>query len=249
MGKVDTYRETLKKLEDWDQFLLEKSCLPGPRANLELVEAVAEEGNQSQFMRYLSFDSEKAPVGSVYEFLAVCGVVGLGRLINEGNKTLLVTLRSFASDVRWRVREAVAMALQRVGESNMDELLKETVEWSKGSLLEKRAVVAAICEPKLLNQHQEIHRVLEILDKITYDLLNEENRKNEDLKVLRKALGYGWSVVVVASPVEGKKLLEKWFMNEDKDIRWIMKENLRKNRLNKMDPDWIGRWKAELGVK
>lgn len=39
MGKVDDYRKTLIKLSDWDSYLLEESCLPGPRANLELAEA------------------------------------------------------------------------------------------------------------------------------------------------------------------------------------------------------------------
>jgi hypothetical protein len=28
----------------------------------------------------------------------------------------------------------------------------------------------------------------------------------------------------------------------DKDIRWIMKANLGKNRLKKMDPDWVDEW-------
>ena len=43
--------------------------------------------------------------------------------------------------------------------------------------------------------------------------------------------------------------MEKWFQDEDKDIRWIMKENLRKNRLLKMDEQWTAQWKQALGVK
>mgnify|MGYP003381824632 CR=1 FL=1 len=37
----------------------------------------------------------------------------------EGDATLLATLQSCASDPRWRIREAVAMALQRLGDVNM----------------------------------------------------------------------------------------------------------------------------------
>ncbi|EGW39467.1 hypothetical protein DOT_2520 [Desulfosporosinus sp. OT] len=37
-------------------------------------------------------------------------------------------------------------------------------------------------------------------------------------------------------------------MNEDKDIRWIMKENLQKDRLNRMDKEWNKKWKQLLGV-
>lgn len=32
-------------------------------------------------------------------------------------------------------------------------------------------------------------------------------------KVLRKTLGYGWSVAVAAGPGEGKRVLVKWFSN------------------------------------
>lgn len=251
MGKVDFYRETLRKLKEWDQYLLDESCLPGPRANLELVSAVAEEGEQEIFIRYIALDSEKAPAGSRDEFLPVCGTVGLGKLIAEGLKGFLGTLRLLASDKRWRIREAVAIALQRFGESDIDGLLDEMTEWSKGSLLEKRAVVAAVCEPKLLKQPGEIDRVMEILDKITLEMQYEENRKNEDYKVLRKTLGYGWSVAVAAAPDKGKRILEKWFLNEDKDkdIRWMMNENLRKDRLKRIDPGWTESWKIKLGLK
>jgi hypothetical protein len=47
MTKVDTYRETLRTLGEWDSFLLEESGLPGRRANLELAYAVADEHNTS----------------------------------------------------------------------------------------------------------------------------------------------------------------------------------------------------------
>jgi hypothetical protein len=42
-------------------------------------------------------------------------VVGLGRLAAEGDLVLLKILRQHASDPRWRIREAVAMALHRLG--------------------------------------------------------------------------------------------------------------------------------------
>jgi hypothetical protein len=52
-------------------------------------------------------------------------------------------------------------------------------------------------------------------------------------------MAYCWSVVVAALPGKGKLMMEKWLASEDKDIRWIMKENLKKNRLSKMDADWV----------
>ncbi len=111
MGKTETYRETLKTLDHWDAFLLQESGLPGRRGNLELAQAVSEEGDEELFVRYLAFDPEKAPTNSPYEFLAFCGVVGLGRLLSEGKMEFFGTLRQHSSDPRWRIREAVAMAL------------------------------------------------------------------------------------------------------------------------------------------
>jgi len=242
MGKVDDYRKVLKKLDDWDQYLLDESSLPGPRANLELVEAVAQEGDLERFMRYLDYDADKAPYGSALEFLPVCGVVGLGRLLSEGNSGLIEMLRSKASDPRWRVREGVAIALQKLGDTNMDMLLQEMEKWSHGNLLERRAASAALCEPRLLKKPENVIEVLKLLDQITRELTKENNRKSEEFKVLRKALGYCWSVATVAYVDEGKKLMEKWMSSKDRDVQWIMRENLKKNRLRKLDPDWVEKW-------
>ncbi|CZR02688.1 hypothetical protein SAMN05216375_12127 [Trichococcus ilyis] len=246
MGKTASYRETLKQLEDWDAYLLEESRLPGPRGNLELVAAVAEEGDLELFQRYLAYDASTAPYGSSLEFLPVCGVVGLGRLLSEGQVEHLVAIRRYASDPRWRVREGVAMALQRYGEKDMQGLLQEMEQWSEGSLLEKRATAAAVCEPKLLKKPDDVKRVLGLLDCITASLLQESDRKSESFRVLQQALGYCWSVAVVADPTKGKKLMEKWFSAEDQAIRWIMRENLKKNRLHKCDAEWTERWANEL---
>lgn len=246
MGKVDEYKKILKNIADWDRYLLDESKLPGPRANLELAEAVAEEGGLDRFRRYLAYGADEAPYGSALEFLPVCGVIGLGRILSEGSLDILEELRIYASDPRWRVREGVAMALQRFGDKDMDRLLQEMEKWSHGNPLERRAAAAALCEPRLLKKPEDARKVLDLLDRITKDILLEEHRKTAEFIALRKALGYCWSVAVVAAPEAGKKRMEKWFADQDKDIRWIMKENLKKNRLQKLDKEWMERWQSEL---
>jgi hypothetical protein len=37
----------------------------------------------------------------------------------------------------------------------------------------------------------------------------------------------------------GKLLFEKWAKSTHPDIQWIVKENLKKNRLIKMDIEWV----------
>jgi 3-methyladenine DNA glycosylase AlkC len=247
MTKADEYRRKLPKLDDWDAFLLKESGLPGPRGNLELAQVVADLGNQELFERYLANDADQAPANSPYEFLAFCGVVGLGRLLAEGQSELLVPLRLCASDRRWRMREGVAMALQRLGDHDMDALIQAMQAWSMGTPLEQRAAAAAVCEPRLLGQAKHARAVLRILDKITTSLHRLENRKSEDFLTLRQGLGYCWSVAVAALPDEGKTMLEKWLADTDKDIRWIMKENLKKNRLARMDAGWVKKLQSKIG--
>ena len=165
--KADQYRAKLRTLADWDDYLLAQSGLPGPRANLELLQAVADEGSAALFRRYRTFTPDKAPANSPHEFLAMCGIVGLGRLLAEGKAGALSDLRRYASDPRWRVREAVAIALQRLGDHDMGALLREMDSWSRGSPLEQRAAAAAVCKPRLLREAKYARRVLRILDRIT----------------------------------------------------------------------------------
>lgn len=245
MTKVDEYRAQLHALDDWDTYLLQESGLPGPRGNLELAQAVAYEGNRPLFERYIAYTADKAPTNSPYEFLAFCGIVGLGRLLAEGDQNLLKTLRSYASDPRWRAREAVAMALQRLGDVNMEQLIAAMQGWSQGTPLEQRAAAAAVCEPRLLGQASHARAVLQILDHITAGIEQIDDRRSEDFLALRKGLGYCWSVAVVALPDEGKALMEKWLGSTDKDIKWIMRENLKKNRLARMDASWVEEWQSK----
>ena len=246
MSMVEIYRQKLKQLKDWEPFLLKESGLPGPRGNIELGQAVAEEGDEVLFERFLSFGPDRAPTNSPEEFLAFCGVLGQGKLLSAGNLEVLEKLRHFASDPRWRTREAVAMAFQRFGDTDMGTLLDEMEEWSKGDVWVRRAAIAAICEPRLLIQPKYAEQVLNILDRVTALLKETENRDKEGIRVLRQALGYCWSVAVVALPEKGKQVMERWLTIEDRDIRWIMRENLRKSRLARMDVKWVKHWQDRI---
>jgi hypothetical protein len=245
MSKIDKYREILKTLDDWDDYLRAESNLPGPRGNLELAHAAADLENLDQIEHFLSFDPQRAPVNSPDEFLAFCGVEGLGRLIAEGQSDLWPTLRAHASDPRWRIREAIAMALQRVGRNDMDLLLDRMEDWAAGDWLEMRAAAAGLAEPSLLQEEKHILRALEILNQITSAVESAQER-DENFKTLRKGLSYCWSVVVAALPARGKQFMERWLTSTDKDVRRIMKANLKKKRLIKMDKAWVEACLAQL---
>lgn len=247
--KIDDYRKTLASLDNWEPFLLKNSGLPGPRGNIELGQAVADEGNRQLFLKLIAYDAQSAPTNTPQEFLAFCGTVGFGRLAAEGDASALKILRQQASDARWRVREAVAMGLQRVGDKDMPLLLKEMKTWSKGNLLEQRAAAAAVCEPRLLQEKKQVAQVLSLLDTITRSLTKTKDRKSDAFLALKKGMGYCWSVAVAASPAAGKVMMEKWFASDDRDVLWIMRENLKKDRLARIDASWVSRWQKKISAK
>ena len=116
----------------------------------------------------------------------------------------------------------------------------------KGNYYEKRAVVAGLCEPKLLKEEKIATMVLKVLNEIT-EVLDHNNKLSDEEESLRKALGYGWSVVIVHAPENGKRVFEK-LINEKKGkhIRWMIRENLKKNRLIKMDIEWVKKMENRL---
>jgi hypothetical protein len=273
MSSTETYWTALRDLPatDWEPYLLAHSNLPGPRGNLELAQAAADAGDEAQFRRWSSLGPDVAPENTPACFLVFCGVVGLGAVLarsaplppqtwgepdalpsldfgrgagGEGQRGLLPTLRPLASDPRWRIREAVAMALQRWGDGDMDALLALMADWAAGNPWEQRAAAAALCEPRLLKQPEHAAAVLEILDGITASIEQIADRKSDAFRTLRQGLGYCWSVAVAALPDAGKRLMENWLASTDPDVRWIMRENLKKNRLVRMDAMWVDRWRA-----
>jgi HEAT repeat protein len=246
MTRRDEYRCQLEVLAEWDDFLLANSGLPGPRGNLELAHAAADAGTRERFARYLEYDEHAAPTNDPHEFLAFCGVLGMGRLLAEGDADALVSIRRAASDGRWRLREACAQALQRLGDVDMDALCAEVATWANGNLLERRAAVAAICEPRLLAKPAHARFALDLLDRVTAGVPDAPDRRAEDFAVLRKGLAYCWSVAVVALPEEGKNRFERWLDHENRDVRWIVVQNLKKARLVRLDPDWTNACRERL---
>ena len=108
-----------------------------------------------------------------------------------------------------------------------------------GNWYEKRAAAATLAEPRLLARPKHARQVLRVVDIITASMDKADGAEDESFKVLRQGMGYCWSVAVVALPEAGKPLMEKWLNSEDKEILWIMKENLKKKRLISMDAKWV----------
>jgi hypothetical protein len=244
---TDEYRQALEETADQETYLLEHSGLPGPRGNLELARAAAEVCPPADLRGWARLDADQAPTGVPEEFLAFCGVLALGRWLARGDRAALEALRGHASDPRWRIREAVAMGVQLWGEADFEAAAAAMGEWSHGSPLERRAAAAALCEPALLTTPERVGEALDVLAEATKGISGApaSERRSPELRALRKGLGYCWSVAVAAAPELGRPvfedLVEQALATRDGDLGWIVRENLRKRRLERVDPAWVAR--------
>ncbi|HEY0247741.1 MAG TPA: HEAT repeat domain-containing protein [Gryllotalpicola sp.] len=213
------------------QYLDDNSGLPGPRANLTLVDAFADVAPE-EIVWQLS--------GSPDEFRRLCAAAALGRLYLErpGDEQVIARLTELAADDSWRVREGVAMALQRVGDDDPALMLGLVDGFLAGTARVVRAAIAGICEPRLLRRPEMAQAALDACARATDHLcaVPFDQRRREDVRTLRQALGYCWSVAVAADPEHG---LERWTELEaraesDADVTWIVNENRSKARLQRL---------------
>jgi hypothetical protein len=231
VSRVDEYRAQLSALTpaDWAGFLTEHSGLPGPRGNIELAKAIAEEADPASLDGFIATGDE---------YLVFCGVVGLGRLLAEGTDgNLEQRLRVHATDDRWRVREAVAMALQRLGDSDVQRMLDIITDWAGDTdPLVQRAAVAGVCEPRLLRTSEAAGTAIQACDRVTRSLAARppEERREPGVRALRQGLGYCWSVAVAADATRGLPRFRALSACPDPDVAWVVRENRKKSRLARL---------------
>jgi hypothetical protein len=148
-------------------------------------------------------------------------------------------LRSLASDQRWRVREGAAMALQRLGDADLPRLWELAAAWAADEdPLVQRAAVAGVCEPRLLRSPDGARLAVDLCATATTALAARPptERRATDVRVLRQALGYCWSVAVAADPAAGLPRFAALGSDRDPDVAWIVRENHRKARLIRVLP-------------
>lgn len=239
--KAELHRTALRALapDETPAYLSRHSGLPGPRGNLELLAAFGDVADPGLIMT-LATDSPD-------EYLRSCGTAALGRLILDGTgparHVLIATLRARAGDLSWRVREAVAMALQRVGDGDPETLRRLVAVWvGDPSPLVRRAAIAGICEPRLLRSQATATAALAACDVASASLAATpvSVRRDPGLRTLRQALGYCWSVAVAGDPRDGLAAFARLTDSEDPDIAWIVRENRKKARLARLLADTEG---------
>ncbi len=229
-------------------FLREESRLPGPRANLKLVDDVSHllaevvstrEEDVRRVIEHLTRDEKTLEVNTPGEFVVLCGVVACGMcaaVYAAWRSRMIARLSEFACNASWRVREGTAIAFQRLLEAAPEETSVCLRIWaSEGNIWQQRASIAAIAEPALMNDAAMREAAFDMQQVILrrFHALPLSERKREDVRVLRQATGYTLSVITAALPEQGFALMRECASWDDADINWILRENLKKKRLAK----------------
>jgi hypothetical protein len=234
-------------------YLRDQSRLPGPRANLELVNdfsdllamvAAEQPENTRGLLKYLTNNAHAAAkTNTPEEFVLLCGVVAYGACAGtqpSWRSEAFEVLADYADHSSWRVREGCAIGFQRLLTSAPQETIRYLKNMAtRGNYLRQRAAVAAVAEPPLLHTDELIDAAL-LIQQIVLERMRcaaPQDRKREEFRSLRQVLGYTLSVVTAAAPERGFALMRECATWGDADITWVLRENLKKKRLAKFAED------------
>lgn len=237
-----------------ESYLLEHSNLPGKRGNIELAFSFADyieeqyTTNTGQVLTYCVTLIAEHPftpdVISNEEFLPFCAIVAVGRIgkIDPTKEDDVIALLNIsAKDGRWRMREAVAMAIQELMDVRPQATIEKLYAWvHEDNYLIHRAVAAGLAEPRFMKDRAiarislDIHKI--IMDKVARDYAM---RGDTDYKVLVKGLCYTLSVIITGIEDEGFAYLEALINTDHPIMKKIVRENLKKKRLQRLNEEKV----------
>jgi hypothetical protein len=233
---------------DLRSVLLAASRLPGPRMNLRLIDdfaaAVGDVVGQPAppvaaleaiLDAWAAMPVAAAPADQPSVILPCAAVAAYGEVAARRPDWWpdeIAKLRRAAADPRWRVRELVAQALQRMLEADWPRAVAELDAWTASDdPLVLRAVAAAVAEPRLLGVADRADMAAALQRRVVgrYRAIDVTGRRTEAGRALRQALGFTISVTAAATGDLG--LLDELAASDDTDLRWIARQNLSKARL------------------
>lgn len=245
------------------EHLVASSNLPGPRANIELAEALADGFAELSLSDRASGDRlldialdwcgvgpEQAPAGDPKEYLPFCGALGLGAVGSQPHlaEAAWRGVAHAAADVRWRAREAAAMAIRRLLHEDPHHAWITLERWAEqGGWLLLRAVAAGVAHPDVVAEPEAAAAALALHRRILRRVEAAADRRSPEFRTLRQGLGYTLSVVTAAVPDAGFELLERMARSGDRDLAWVVRSNLTKKRLARPHPGEVERVRAAFG--
>jgi hypothetical protein len=230
--------------------LVAHSALPGPRLDLRLVAKLARAVGDVVRRRdppvdalvalldgWAAMSADVVPVQQPEVILPCSAVLAYGEVgvaRPDWWDDEIGKLRHAATDSRWRVREVVALAVQRLLDADWERAIRLLQAWAGDEdPLVVRAAAAAVAEPPLLRTPERATAAADVQRRAVGSLhaCPADVRRSESVRVLRQALGFSVSVAVAATG--DFSLLEGMATSGDPDLRWVVRENLKKARLQR----------------
>ena len=225
------------------------SGLPGPRANMGVLEAFADacalrgERADGLLIALAKLDADHAPGATPLEFLPMCGVAGLGArasLDKKARAQLLSVLHESAEDFRFRVREVVPTALARVGAATGDELVPMLEEWTNG-FFHAAAALRALASPEWSVTLTKAAPVIARMDE-AFRLADDAPRATQRYpgwKALIDVLAFAPGKLASRFGVAVFDMLVRWSTVKEPILRDVIEKNLQ-------DPRLVGRHNPEI---
>lgn len=186
---------------------------------------------------------KKTPINAPKEFLPFCAARAIGKIgsLDEKYRAKSIKyLREHSKDERWRIREAVTMGLQFLLDKHPQYIVDQFNHWiTKKDFLELRAIVTAYASPNLLDRKVISQNGLKIHRKVLDIVFASADRKSDEFKALRKALGYTFGIIATIYTPNSFGVMKKLVATGDKDLQWIVRENMKKKRLTTKFPKQV----------
>jgi len=262
-AELDSLLQTALKGEArlLENYLIKNSNLPGPRMNLALAAALADTIGKFVMQPMLNVErletmldgwaADDADTDQPRVILPCAAMLAYGQVAAsrpEWWSDEIAKLHRAAADSRWRVREMVSTALQRMLAADWSRTIAALSDWLKSdNPLIVRAAAAGVAEPPLLIDIQRGADALKVQATAVdwFAALPQSRRDEDDIRKLRKTLGFSVSVAVTAVPDAGFELLLKMAHSDNEDLRRIVRENLKKSRLQRF-PEQVEQVQAVL---
>ncbi len=246
-------------------YLVAEGGLPEPGADLELAAGFARTvqefaaADPADLPLLLDLCAELACIApedaladDPGEFLGICGIRGIGAIgsLSPGHAVAaLKHLGEAATDPRRWIREAVAAAIRDLLLRQRDTVIPELESWVEGGTWPAmQAAAAGVSEPDLLVEADIAAAALRFHRKILIRIYTAKERHSDAFHALRESLGRTLGVVIAAIPTPGFEYLRQLATLDDPDIRWIVQETLKEERLEIQYPETVQHIRAQMGI-
>ncbi len=221
--------------------LARNSSLPSPRPNEGLMTDFADmcqtrgKSVDALLETMVTIDADFAQGGTEFEFVPMCAVVGIGARAAAGDKEypkLLELLHAACDDMRFKVRDTVALALARIGATRGDTLLHEVAPFMDG-FHHAAAVLRALAVPGWLTQINDSATVVERLSQGFWllDKARRSDSRTPGYKALVDAIMVTPGVVAARFGVPVFDAMVTWCKSTEPVLRDAIENNMKGTRL------------------